>query len=108
MNEQEVEDELQRLGKNAPRLSPDKIDAAIGMAEYHVFSNKTTVCCLTLRNGFTVIGMSACVDPANFVQGIGEDVAFRNARNQVWQLESYLLHQREWLKVVGYLKGTKV
>lgn len=95
-DEDKIEARLQYLGKNAPRLSPDKISATIDHAEYHVFSNKATVCCLTLKNGFTVIGESACVDPRNFVQGIGEEIAYRNARQKIWQLEEYLLQEREF------------
>lgn len=93
-SEQEIESELQRKGKNAPRLSPTHIDAVVKHAEYHVFSNKTTVCCLTLGNGFTVVGSSACVSPENFDQNIGMKVAFRNAREHIWGLEGYLLQQQ--------------
>lgn len=93
-SEQEIESELQRKGLNAPRLSPTQIDAMIRHGEYHVFNNKTTVCCLTLRNGFTVVGYSSCVSPENFDPNIGTEVAYRNAREQIWQLEGYLLQQQ--------------
>ena len=95
MNEQEVEKEIQSKGLNAPRLTPDMVNAAISDEQYHVFEGTTlTVCCLTLRNGFTVTGESACASPENFDEETGRDIAFRNAREKVWMLEGYLLKQR--------------
>ncbi|HEJ1634710.1 Gp49 family protein [Pseudomonas aeruginosa] len=94
-NEKAVEQEIQAKGLNAPRLTPDLIDAAIVNAAYHIFPGTTvTVCCLTLRNGFTVIGESACASPANFDEELGRKIARDNARNKIWQLEGYLLRQR--------------
>ncbi|HCU2081801.1 TPA: Gp49 family protein [Pseudomonas aeruginosa] len=94
-NEKAVEQEIQAKGLNAPRLTPDLIDAAIVNAAYHIFPGTTvTVCCLTLRNGFTVIGESACASPENFDEELGRKIARDNARNKIWQLEGYLLRQR--------------
>jgi len=59
--------------------------------EYAVFKNKQTVCCLTLKNGFTVIGEAACVDPANFNEVIGREMAKKDAINNMWVLEGYRL-----------------
>ena len=57
----------------------------------------TTICQLTLENGFTVTGESACVDPDNFDKTIGESIAYENARNKIWVLEGYLLKQALFL-----------
>ena len=56
----------------------------------------TTVCQITLENGYTLVGTSACVDPANFNQSIGEMIAYRNAFEKLWDLEGYLLKQRRF------------
>lgn len=94
-NEQKIEKEIQDKCLNAPRLTPKLIDSKIKKVDYHVFSDSClTVCCLTLLNGFTVTGESACASPANFNQEIGEKIAFENARSKVWQLEGYLLKQK--------------
>lgn len=94
-NEETIEQDLQRLGLNAPRLSPQLIDAAILQAQYHVFEGSClTVCCLTLRNGFTVIGESACVSPENFNRLKGEEIAYTKAREKIWPLEGYLLREK--------------
>lgn len=95
MNEQDLELEIKQKGLDAPRLTPALIDAAIVGEDYHVFPNTTlTVCCLTLRNGFTVTGESAAASPENFDREIGKKVARDNARNKIWQLEGYLLKEK--------------
>lgn len=94
-NEAAVEAEIQRKGLNAPRLSPAMIDATIAGEAYHVFPGTTlTVCCLTLRNGFQVIGESAAASPENFDEAIGRRIARERAREKIWQLEGYLLREK--------------
>lgn len=95
MNEKNLEQELNKKGLNAPRLTPALIDAAIANEQYHVFAgSQLTVCCLTLKNGFTVTGESACASTENFDAEIGQSIARKNAREKIWQLEGYLLKQR--------------
>jgi hypothetical protein len=91
-NEQTVEQEIQAKGLNAPRLTPAHIDAQIVSEAYHVFPGTTlTVCALTLRNGFHVVGESAAASPENFDAEIGSKIARENARNKIWALEGYAL-----------------
>ena len=95
MSEQAIEKEIQDKGLNAPRLTPDLIDSKVKSVDYHVFGNTClTVCCMTLENGFTVTGESACASPENFDEEIGQKIAFEQARNKIWMLEGYLLKQR--------------
>lgn len=94
-NEEAVEQEVQEKGLTAPRLTPDSIDATIADEDYHVFEKTClTVCCLTLKNGFTVTGESACASPDNFDAELGRKIARDNARNKIWALEGYLLRER--------------
>lgn len=95
MSEEAIEKEIQDKGLNAPRLTPALIDSAIKEKVFHVFGDTClTVCCLTLTNGFTVTGESACASPENFNAEIGEKIAFEQARNKIWMLEGYLLKQK--------------
>ena len=95
MSELQIEKEIQAKGLNAPRLTPVLIDAAIVGEDYHVFpGTMLTVCCLTLRNGFTVTGESACASPENFNAEIGQKIARGNARDKIWALEGYLLKEK--------------
>lgn len=93
--ETQIEAEIQAKNLNAPRLNPEHIDSVIAGEDYHVFQGTTkTVCCLTLQNGFTVIGESAAASPENFDAEIGRKVAREDARRKIWQLEGYLLRER--------------
>ena len=94
-DEKAIEAEIQAKGLNAPRLTPENIDAQIVGEAFHVFPGTTlTVCALTLRNGFQVVGESAAASPANFNEEIGRTVARENARRQIWKLEGYLLKSK--------------
>ena len=94
-DEAQIEAEMQAKGLNAPRLTPDLIDAAIVSEQYHVFPGTTmTVAALTLRNGYIVTGESAAASPENFDQAIGRKIARDNARNKIWSLEGYLLREK--------------
>lgn len=52
---------------------------------------RTTICQLTLENGYTVLGQASVVDIANFDLAKGQKFAFDDAVRQVWPLEGYLL-----------------
>lgn len=102
MNEQEIEQQIQKKGLTAPRITAEHIDSCIVDARYHVFENTLlTTCCLTLRNGYTVSGHSACASPANFDAELGRQIAWQNAREQIWALEGYLLKQQLWSEQNG-------
>ena len=94
-DEQALEKEIQDKGLNAPRLTPAHIDAQITGEAYYVFQGTTlTVCALTLRNGFHVVGESAAASPSNFDVEIGRKIARDNARAKIWALEGYLLRSK--------------
>ena len=94
-NEIDTENEIQAKNLNAPRLNPDMIDAVIVSETFTKLpSGKCMVCELTLTNGFTVRGESACVSVDNFDQEIGERISREDARNKIWGFEGYLLQQR--------------
>jgi hypothetical protein len=94
MNENELEEKIKAKGLNAPRLTPDIIDSLIKDKQFHKLTDVLTVCVLTLQNGFTVTGESACASPENYNQQIGEDIAFTNARDKIWPLAGYALKQK--------------
>ena len=94
MTDESIEQEIQDKGLNAPPLTPDKIEAAIASEDYHVFPDSClTVCALTLQNGFSVIGESACAHPDNFDAELGRKIARGKAKEKIWALEGYRLKQ---------------
>lgn len=80
---------------NAPSVTVSDIQAKIKKTEYFVIPGTTvTICNLTLENGYSVRGESACVSPENFNIAIGEKYAFEQAVEKIWILEGYLLKQK--------------
>ncbi len=53
---------------------------------------------MTLENGFTVTGESACASPENFDAEIGKKIAYDNAREKIWLLEGYLLKENLYIR----------
>lgn len=87
-----VEQEIQRKGLNAPRVTDADVEANVADELYHVFPDTTvTVCCLRLKNNFTVIGHSACASKQNFDVKLGQRIARDDAKRQIWGLMGYEL-----------------
>ena len=76
------------------KVSKESIEAKIKNTVFQRLSPKLTHCIITLENGFQVTGESACVDPANYNQGIGERIAYENAFDKIWLIEGYLLQEK--------------
>ena len=110
MNQQDqaIEQEIVAKGKTAPRVTPADIEANIKHEVYFVASeavdvtavlaNPTlellTFCVITLQNGFTITGESACASPENFDAEIGRKVARANAIQKMWPLLGYQLKEQ--------------
>ena len=97
MQDKEIEQEIIAKGLTAPRVTPQRIDEVIVGEDYHVFNGRHTVCCLTLANGFTVIGESSCISPENFNAELGRKIARDNAKQKIWELEGYMLRWELWV-----------
>ena len=90
-----IRNEASASAPSPVKISQANVDAACTAVEYMVMpGSRLTVCCLTLRNGFQVVGWSACVDPANFNEQKGQQIALDMAKDKVWELEAYLLREQ--------------
>ena len=97
----------------APRITPADIEANISSEYYftagdgvvgdaggpgpHTYDSsldRLTFCVLTMNNGFTVTGESACASPENFNAKIGRRIARENAVAKIWPLMGYELRSR--------------
>lgn len=95
MDEKALEEEIQAFGLNAPRLTPEAIDATISYTEFYRVANTTCIICsMVLSNGYVIIGKSAAASMDNFNEEIGQKIARDNARDQIWALEGYLLKDK--------------
>ncbi len=78
-----------------PKVTKESIEAKIAKVDYLVLPDSTvTLCNITLNNGYSVRGESACVDPRNFNVEIGKGLAYKQAFDKLWPLEGYLLAER--------------
>ena len=94
-SDEDFEKKIQDKGLTAPRITLDAIEKVIVNEEYHVFPDSTmTICKLTLKNGFTVTGESACASPENFDAELGKEISRKQAKEKIWVLEGYLLKQK--------------
>lgn len=82
-----------------------QIEDIMAHSEYEVFHKVFGKQCLVvakLPNGFTVVGESACVDPSNYDEEIGEELAKQRIEERLWELEGYKLQcnlkggENEW------------
>lgn len=110
-----IESEIKAKGLTAPRVTPQDIkdniidelyftahEASIGLDVSPDSRPPTAVqahrlltfCVLTLRNGFTVTGESACASPENFDVELGRKIARENAVQKMWPLMGYALKEK--------------
>ncbi len=77
------------------KVSEDEVRAAIKKVQYHRFEGTTvTVCCLTLDNDFTAVGDSACVDPAEYNEEMGQQIANKAAFSKAWAYLGFRLAEK--------------
>lgn len=78
-------------------VTQEQIDNIIAQSSFEVFHRVHEKQCLVvakLPNGFTVVGESACVDPNNYDEQIGYDLAVKHIKNRLWELEGYALQNK--------------
>lgn len=76
-------------------VTPASIELKIASINYMSLPGTTvTICNITLENGFSVRGESACADPLKYNEEEGRRYAYDDAFRKIWPLEGYLLKQR--------------
>ena len=92
MTDQEIEQEIQDKNLTAPRVTLEGIEAEIVKKGFWQPLNTTvTICLLQFKNGYTVIGHSACVSADNFDAELGRKIARQHAIDQCWSLFGFRL-----------------
>lgn len=93
------DDELHKKLNNRPaeRVTKEGMEARVVSTEFHCIGGGTvTVAHIKLDNGFSVRGESACVNPENYNQEIGERIAYDDAFRKLWPLFGFLLAERNY------------
>lgn len=109
MSADAIEAEIKAKGLTAPRVTPADIEAAIETEHYftagqavgltsgytpNISLDLLTFCVQVMRNGFTVVGKSACASPENFNAELGRKIAREDAIRQCWPLLGYELRSK--------------
>lgn len=95
MNEQQLQQAI--ADRPYPKVTAKGIEDRIAKVDYMVLPNSTvTICNITLENGYSIRGESACVDPRNFDMAIGQSLAYKDAFSKIWAFEGYLLAERRF------------
>lgn len=76
--------------KTAPRVTKEAIEAKLLDVSY-LTHGLLTICVVTVRNGFIVVGKAAAADARNHDPAVGERYAYEDAFRQLWPLEGYVL-----------------
>lgn len=90
-------------GKKHRKVTEKSINAKIKRVSY-IYDETTTICLITMKNGFKVLGHSTPADPRNYDAAVGRRYAYENAFRQLWQLEGYLLVEYLSLEAIEALQ----
>lgn len=83
------------LPDNGPRVTMADIEGAVvDEIVQRIEGTTVTICVLVLRNGYTVVGHSACVSPENFDAVLGARIAREKAIEQCWPLFGFALAEK--------------
>lgn len=80
------------------KVTPDYLESQIVRKSFTMEDNgKTMICRLTMANGTVFYGYSHCVVPSEFKEELGREYSYKEAFNQAWDREGYLLATLRWL-----------
>lgn len=82
------------------KVSIEDLAAKIKSREYLKIGKKTTLCLLTLDNGFEIVGTSSAVDTENYGEEIGKPIAYKRAVDKLWMLEGYNLQESNYQRLL--------
>lgn len=71
-------------------VTQEEVDGAIESKQILTLGKKTTACLITLKNGYEIVGTSACVDPASYSEEKGAPYAEKRAIDKVWELLGFV------------------
>lgn len=91
-----TDDQSAAVQKTPNRVSLASMVGKIVNEEYIYPSSipHMTLCVVTMRNGYAVVGKSAPADSENFNIELGKKFAYEDAVRQLWPLEGYALREQ--------------
>lgn len=74
------------------QLTKEILEQHILKRDFMKVWHKTTICLLTLDNGFEVVGSSACINPEDYDLDLGKKYAYEKAFEKLWDVYGFLAH----------------
>lgn len=78
---------------DAKKVTKDFLESEIADVKYQRLDATLTHCTITTHDGFTFTGESACIDPDQFDEEIGKQIAYKQAFEKMWQPYGFWLHK---------------
>lgn len=89
---------LKKLSELPLKVTPDYLESQIVRKSFTMEDNgKTMICRLTMANGTVFYGYSHCVLSSEFKEDLGREYSYKEAFNQAWDREGYLLATLRWM-----------
>lgn len=76
------------------KITKEFLEGEIIAVEYKRLSERLTHCTITVKNGFQFTGESACVDPTDYNEDIGNKIAYNHAFDKMWMPYGFWLRQK--------------
>jgi len=80
-------------------VTQEQVDNSIvekNVSTVELVGKKHTIVAVKLDNGFTIVETTTCVDPKNYSEEIGADIALGRIKNKIWLLLGFLLQEEEY------------
>lgn len=88
-------------------VTEESVANEIASEEFMTVGKKTTLCVITLKNGFECVGSASCVDAANYDLEVGKPFARDRALQMVWMHLGSILQERLAGQVATAIEGTE-
>lgn len=76
------------------KITKEFLESEIANVQYQRLHGTLTHCTIITKDGFSFTGESACVDPTNFKQELGEKYAYEQAFEKMWMPYGFWLHKK--------------
>ena len=98
---------LKKLEELPIKVNPDYLESQIVRKSFTMEDNgRTMICRLTMANGTVFYGYSHCVVVSEFKEDMGREYSYKDAFNQAWDREGYLLATLRWMAGLNHAQET--
>ncbi|MBU4010107.1 MAG: hypothetical protein KJ882_05015 [Proteobacteria bacterium] len=80
------------MGEDPSKVNPVMVDSFLGTAEArNLEDGKTTLVKSKMLTGFTQYETASCVDPANYDEVVGREIALNRIKNTIWKCLGFVV-----------------